>query len=328
MTLRPVCSGTLTGARSMIAAAGRSIGRRALDATGPLPSSGRPSGSMTRPSKPFADRHIHDATGALDAIARVQVRVVAEQHDTDIVLVEIEGDAEHIAGKRKQFVGACMRKARDARDSGGNARDRADFLRRRVRGAKRSLASPISRMARSTVFAQICRFGNHAALDLSARTDDACKDLRGMRPAAAAYHVRPLACAVECRRGVHLPGVARSLAMRRFPSSSDCRYASMFQATICPLALSSIPQTSSGLVSKRGGASTANEFLHARSASPPAARMTGRMRCLRSAGSTRRPGRRRGPPSPVPPARRGAARESRPCSIRGRPWRDPAAPCA
>ena len=32
--------------------AGRSMGRRWLEATGPLPSSGRPSGSMTRPSNP------------------------------------------------------------------------------------------------------------------------------------------------------------------------------------------------------------------------------------------------------------------------------------
>ena len=52
MTLRPVCSGTVTGARSMMGAAGRSIGRRLLEATGTSPSSGRPSGSMTRPSNP------------------------------------------------------------------------------------------------------------------------------------------------------------------------------------------------------------------------------------------------------------------------------------
>ena len=48
----PVCSGTLTGARSMIGAAGRSIGSRWSEATRPLPSSARPSGSITRPSKP------------------------------------------------------------------------------------------------------------------------------------------------------------------------------------------------------------------------------------------------------------------------------------
>ena len=52
MTLRPVWSGTVTGARSMMGAAGRSMGRRSPVGNGPLPSSGRPSGSMTRPSNP------------------------------------------------------------------------------------------------------------------------------------------------------------------------------------------------------------------------------------------------------------------------------------
>ncbi len=52
MTLRPVWSGTVTAARSMMGAAGRSMGSRALETTGPLSSSGRPSGSMTRPTKP------------------------------------------------------------------------------------------------------------------------------------------------------------------------------------------------------------------------------------------------------------------------------------
>ncbi len=52
ITFRPVCSGTVTGARSMMGAAGRSIGSRASACTGPQPSSGRPSGSMTRPSSP------------------------------------------------------------------------------------------------------------------------------------------------------------------------------------------------------------------------------------------------------------------------------------
>ncbi len=42
----------MTGARSMMGGAGRSMGRRWLETTGPLPSSGRPSGSMTRPSNP------------------------------------------------------------------------------------------------------------------------------------------------------------------------------------------------------------------------------------------------------------------------------------
>ena len=50
MTMRPVWSGTVTGERSMMGAQGRSMGRRLVVVTGPLPSSGRPSGSITRPS--------------------------------------------------------------------------------------------------------------------------------------------------------------------------------------------------------------------------------------------------------------------------------------
>ena len=52
ITMRPVWRGTVTGERSMMGGEGRSMGRRLPEATGPLPSSGRPSGSMTRPSSP------------------------------------------------------------------------------------------------------------------------------------------------------------------------------------------------------------------------------------------------------------------------------------
>ena len=49
-TTSPVCTGCTTRSRSMISGAGRSIGSSASVAIGPLPSSGRPSGSTTRPS--------------------------------------------------------------------------------------------------------------------------------------------------------------------------------------------------------------------------------------------------------------------------------------
>jgi hypothetical protein len=41
-----------------------------------------------------------------DFIARVQMPVFAEQNDADFVLVHVERDAEHIAGKRHQFIKA------------------------------------------------------------------------------------------------------------------------------------------------------------------------------------------------------------------------------
>src|SRR5580658_6180414 len=51
-TTRPVWTGSVTRSRSMIAGAARSTGCEDSAGTGPLPSSGRPSGSTIRPSSP------------------------------------------------------------------------------------------------------------------------------------------------------------------------------------------------------------------------------------------------------------------------------------
>jgi hypothetical protein len=48
----------------------------------------------------LAHGHVHDPARALDFIAGVQMRVFAEQHHADLVLVHVERDAEHAAGKR------------------------------------------------------------------------------------------------------------------------------------------------------------------------------------------------------------------------------------
>ena len=58
----PVCTGCTTRSRSMIDGAGRSIGciDSRLRRWGRLRSSGRPSGSTTRPSSARPDRHAHD----------------------------------------------------------------------------------------------------------------------------------------------------------------------------------------------------------------------------------------------------------------------------
>ena len=49
MAFRPVCSGSLTGWRRMTPGALNSMGRNAEDSMAPLPSSGLPRGSTTRP---------------------------------------------------------------------------------------------------------------------------------------------------------------------------------------------------------------------------------------------------------------------------------------
>ncbi len=80
-----------------------------------------------------AHGHVHDPAGALDFIARVQMPVFAEQHDADLVLVHVERDAEHAAGKFHQLVKAHAGKAGDLGDARGDAGDRAHLARRQLR---------------------------------------------------------------------------------------------------------------------------------------------------------------------------------------------------
>ena len=133
MTLRPVCSGTVTGARSMMGGAGRSMGRRSLAATAPVAIE-RPAKRIDdAPQQSVAHGHVHDPARALDFVAGVQMPVFAEQHDADFVLVDVERDAEHVAGKLHQFLEAHAGQPGHLGDAGGDAGDRADLARRELR---------------------------------------------------------------------------------------------------------------------------------------------------------------------------------------------------
>ena len=81
----------------------------------------------------IAHRHVHHATRAFDLIARVQVLAFAKKHDADFVRIDVERDAEQIAGKLHQLIKAHARKARDLGDADGDARDRAHLTRRHLR---------------------------------------------------------------------------------------------------------------------------------------------------------------------------------------------------
>ena len=100
-TLRPVWSGTVTGARSMMAGGGAFDGQALAGGDRPVAIE-RPAERVDDASEQsVAHGHVHDPARALDFIARVQMPVVAEQHDADFVLVHVERDAEHAAGKRR-----------------------------------------------------------------------------------------------------------------------------------------------------------------------------------------------------------------------------------
>ena len=133
MTLRPVWSGTVTGARSMMGAA------RAFD--GQALAGGHRPIAIERPAERIDDAsqqsvahgHVHDPARALDFIARVQMPVFAEQNDADFVLVHVERDAEHTAGKLHQLLKAHAGEAGDLGDAGGDAGDRAHLPWRQLR---------------------------------------------------------------------------------------------------------------------------------------------------------------------------------------------------
>ena len=103
MALMPVWTGVSTLLRTMTPGAMRSTGRVAVASMGPLSSSGRPSGSTTRPMSAGADRHLDHAAGRLDRVAFLDPRVVAQDDRADRLLLEVEGHAHHAAGELEQL---------------------------------------------------------------------------------------------------------------------------------------------------------------------------------------------------------------------------------
>src|SRR5580698_2595257 len=92
--LSPVCNGSLTGWRTMIPGAGDSTLRVIVVFTSPSPSTGRPSGSTTRPISAGPT-----GTSSTRAVRRTlspsQGEVVAENDGADVVLFQVEGQGGH-----------------------------------------------------------------------------------------------------------------------------------------------------------------------------------------------------------------------------------------
>ena len=58
------------------------------------PSSGLPSGSTTRPSSASPTGTLGDPAGAADGLALLDVLPLAEERGADVVLLEVEGEAD------------------------------------------------------------------------------------------------------------------------------------------------------------------------------------------------------------------------------------------
>ena len=110
--------------------------RDALDRAGlgarrsaPLPSSGSPSGSTTRPSSACADRHLDDPAGGPDLVAFLDRGGVAEDDRADRLLLEVEGHAHHPVGELEQLGRERGVEAVDLGDAVADLDDRADAAR-------------------------------------------------------------------------------------------------------------------------------------------------------------------------------------------------------
>ena len=136
IALMPVCSGSLTGCRSATPGAMISTGRRCLVTIGPLPSSGLPSGSTTRPSSSSPTGTLKQPAGAADFVAFGDVQVVAEDDDADRVLFQVERQADRAVGELDHLAGHDAGQAVDAGDAVADFQHAADFadvdLRREV----------------------------------------------------------------------------------------------------------------------------------------------------------------------------------------------------
>ena len=97
MALMPVWTGVSTDLRVMTPGATRSTGRVVVGRDGAL--------AVERPAQRVddaadqrdADRHLDDAARGLDRVAFLDVRVVAQDHGADGLLLEVEGHAHDAA---------------------------------------------------------------------------------------------------------------------------------------------------------------------------------------------------------------------------------------
>src|SRR3981081_3974217 len=75
----------------------------------------------------LADRHVHDRAGALDGLAFLDLAVVAEDHDADIVGLEIERHPAHAVLELDHLAGLHVVEAVDAGDAVADRQHLADF---------------------------------------------------------------------------------------------------------------------------------------------------------------------------------------------------------
>src|SRR5262249_18500855 len=75
----------------------------------------------------LADRHVDDGAGALDGLAFLDLAILAEDHDADVVDLEIERHAAHAVLKLDHLAGLHVVEAIDAGDAVADRQHLADL---------------------------------------------------------------------------------------------------------------------------------------------------------------------------------------------------------
>ncbi len=127
IALMPVCSGSFTGWRSTTPGALNSSGRVSSVLIGPAPSSGRPSGSTTRPSSASPTGTLATRPVPLDRLALLHVLPLAEQRRADVVLLEVERQPDDPVLELEHLEGDGVLEPVDAGDPVADLQDGADL---------------------------------------------------------------------------------------------------------------------------------------------------------------------------------------------------------
>jgi hypothetical protein len=123
--LRPVCTGCDTDFRQITPGAIFSIGSESLAVDRALAVDGLAEGVHHAADQLGADRHFEDAARALDGVAFGDVLVFAENDRADGVALEVQREAEGVAGEFQHFALHDVGQAVHAADAVGHGDDGA-----------------------------------------------------------------------------------------------------------------------------------------------------------------------------------------------------------
>ena len=127
IALRPVAIGSCTDLRGMMPGALTSTRRRSVGVDRALAVDRVAERVDDAAEQVLADRHVDDRAGALDRLAFLDLAVGAEDHDADIVGLEVERHAAHAVLELDHLAGLDVVEAVGARDAVADATDLADL---------------------------------------------------------------------------------------------------------------------------------------------------------------------------------------------------------